>query len=307
MSVVTTVCAGTSCVRREGAGRARRPAAPASRLCLDCHERLVRDLNRLPELYEECARHLDGSGGDRAVERTSGGPLPGMPFNLRAADVRTQILAVLSAWASLVLEERDLAGPRRAVVPLVNFLTRHGTWLASHDAAGEASAEIAQLVRRALGVIDPMTSRRIPVGECVEPGCSGALTAVVRPRWPQLPATVTCGADAAHRWAGHELLQLSRRLGATAAATEPAATAGRAVTAVTAMAAAPAQAAATTDLEAETRWMTAGDIARLWDMPPGSVYRHASLRKWRRRSRSGRTYYHAGDVYETLHGRDAAA
>ncbi|MFB7867733.1 hypothetical protein [Streptomyces sp. NPDC056069] len=302
--MVTTVCAGTSCVRREGAGRARRPAAPASRLCLDCHERLVRDLNRLPELYEECARHLDGSGGDRAVERTSGGPLPGMPFNLRAADVRTQILAVLSAWASLVLEERDLAGPRRAVVPLVNFLTRNGTWLASHDAAGEVSAEIAQLVRRALGVIDPTTNRRIPVGECVEPGCSGALTAVVQTRRPQLPATITCGADASHHWVGHEWLQLSRRLGAGAGAATPPAGQGRPVAAVPVV---PAQAGPLTDPEAEVRWMTAADIARLWDMPPGSVYRHASLQKWRRRSRSGRTYYHAGDVYETLHGRDAAA
>ncbi|MFI8829099.1 hypothetical protein [Streptomyces sp. NPDC053431] len=309
MTVVTTVCAGTSCVRREGAGRARRPAAPASRLCLDCHERLVRDLNRLPELYEECARHLDGSGGDRAVERTSGGPLPGMPFNLRAADVRTQILAVLSAWASLVLEERDLAGPRRAVVPLVNFLTRHGTWLAAHDAAGEVSAEIAQLVRRALGVIDPTTSRRIAVGGCVEPGCTGALTAVVRPRHPQLPATITCGADASHHWVGHEWLQLSRRLGATAGAAASATTGatGARVVAAVAGGAASAPAGGTSDLEAEVRWMTAADIARLWDMPPGSVYRHASLRKWRRRSRSGRTYYHAGDVYETLHGRDAAA
>ncbi|MET9956825.1 hypothetical protein ABZ135_35490 [Streptomyces sp. NPDC006339] len=291
---MTTVCVGAGCVRREGAGRARRPAAAASRLCLDCHERLVRDLNRLPELYEECARHLDGSGGgDRALEKTSGGPLPGMPFNLRAADVRTSILAVLSGWASLVLEERGLAGPRRAVGPLVHFLTRNGAWLAAHDAAGEASAEIAGLVRKALGVIDPATSRRIAVGACVEPGCSGALTAVVQPRRPQLPATITCGADVSHHWVGHEWLQLSRRLGAAAA---------------TAPASGPAEPAGTvTDLEAEVRWMTAADIARLWDMPPGSVYRHASTQKWRRRSGNGRTYYHAGDVYETLHRRDEAA
>ncbi|GAA3394612.1 hypothetical protein [Streptomyces roseoviridis] len=303
MSVVTTVCAGAGCVRREAAGRARRPAAAASRLCLDCHERLVRDLNRLPELYEECARHLDGSGGDRGLEKTSGGPLPGMPFNLRAADVRTSILAVLSGWAGLVLEERGLAGPRRAVGPLVHFLTRHGSWLAAHDAAGEVSAEVAQLVRRALGVIDPATSRRIAVGECVEPGCSGALTAVVRPRQPQLPATITCGADSSHHWVGHEWLQLSRRIGAATAGASRADEEGGG----TGTAAVPARTGTVTDLDAEVRWMTAADIARLWDMPPGSVYRHASTQKWRRRSRNGRTYYHAGDVYETLHRRDEAA
>ncbi|MFD8816021.1 hypothetical protein ACFV23_32175 [Streptomyces sp. NPDC059627] len=290
MSVVTTFCVGTGCVRREAAGRARRPAAPAGGLCLDCHERLLRDLNRLPELYEECARHLDGSGGERAVERTSGGPLPGMPFNLRAAEARTSILAVLSAWAGLVLEERGLAGPRRAVGLLVQFLTRHSGWLAAHDAAGEFCAEISQLVRGAHDVIDPMTTHRIAVGDCVEPGCSGALTALVRPRHPQLPATIACDADAAHHWVGHEWLQLSRRLAATGATP-----------------AAPVPVDEAAGREPEVRWMTAADISRLWDKPPGSVYRRASTQKWRRRSRSGRTYYHAGDVYETLHSRDAAA
>ncbi|MEV5613893.1 hypothetical protein [Streptomyces sp. NPDC052225] len=286
MSVVTTVCVGAGCVRREAAGSARRPAAPAARLCPDCHERLVRDLNRLPQLYEECARHLAGGGGEPAREKTSGGPLPGMPFNLRAAEVRTSVLSVLSAWASLVLEERSLAGPRRAVGPLVQFLTRHAGWLAAHSAAGEVCAEIAQLVRTAHRVIDPMTTRRIAVGACVEPGCSGALTALVRPERPQLPATIICGGDAAHRWVSHEWLQLSRRLAAAKA---------------------PAPADEPADQEPAMRWMTAADISRLWDMPSGSVYRRASTEHWRRRNRSGRTYYHAGDVYETLHGRDVTA
>jgi hypothetical protein len=233
------------------------------------------------------------------VEKTSGGPLPGMPFNSGAAEARSAIMAVLSCWATLVVEERGLTGPRRAVAPLAGFLARHADWLAAHEAAGDASAEVAQLVRRAHGVIDPATSRRIPIGDCVEPGCSGGLTAVVRPRQPQLPATITCTADPSHHWVGHEWLQLSRRIGAAASAGSEG-TAG-AEAAGTAPESRPADAA-----PAE-RWVTAADIARLWAMPPGSVYRHASTQKWRRRSRSGRTYYHAADVCETLNRRADAA
>ncbi|MET7648845.1 hypothetical protein ABZS83_35555 [Streptomyces sp. NPDC005426] len=298
MPVRTAVCAGTGCVRRESGGRARRLAAPGARLCPACHERLVRDLNRLPALYEECARHLGGGGGERCTEKTSGGPLPGMPFNARAAEARSAILAVLSSWATLVLEERGLGGPRRAVAPLSRFLAGHGGWLAAHPAAGEVSAEVAQLVRRAHGVIDPSTSRRIPIGACVEPDCAGELTAVVRPQQPQLPATITCAADPSHRWLGHEWLQLSRRITATATsdAAGPEDDADTRTPARAAAAAAP-----------ETRWVTASDIARLWGMPSGSVYRHASTQKWRRRSLSGRTYYHAADVHETLSCRPTAA
>lgn len=295
MPVVTTACAGAGCVRRESGGLARRLAAPGSRLCPACHEHLVRDLSRLPELYEECARHLDGGGGERSLEKTSGGPLPGMPFNCRAADTRSSILGVLSSWATLVIEEFGLAGPRRAVTPLARFLTRHSNWLAGHEAAGDVSAEVARLVRRAHGVIDPATSRRIPVGGCVEPGCTGDLTALVRPRQPLLPATITCTADDSHHWAGPEWLQLSRRLAATATG-------------------APAEKAEQEEGEdgeegeegeAAPRWMTAADIARLWAVPPGSVYRHASTGKWRRRSESGRTYYHSADVHESLRHRAA--
>ncbi len=50
-------------------------------------------------------------------------------------------------------------------------------------------------------------------------------------------------------------------------------------------------------------WVSAGHIARLWRIPPGSVYRHAGEQRWRRRTRGGRTYYHGGDVRRTLEGR----
>ncbi|MDI3390337.1 hypothetical protein QIS99_29710 [Streptomyces sp. B-S-A8] len=298
--MATALCTGVGCDRRAVDGRSRRLTVTGCRLCSSCRERLVLDLKRLPALYEECALYLDGAaaGGRPCDVKTSGGPLPGMPFNARAADVRSSILSVLSAWATLVLEERGLAGPRRAVGALTEFLARHGDWLAAHPAASEVSDEVARLVRSARNVIDPSTCRRIPVGCCVEPDCSGELTAVVRVQQPQLPSRISCTEDASHHWFGHEWLQLSRRIGAAAARGGD----GRADGPAGAAAQDPGE-----EAPATVRWLTAADIARLWTIPPGSVYRHASTEKWRRRSRSGRTYYHGTDVHRTLHARRATA
>ncbi|MFD5056798.1 hypothetical protein [Streptomyces tendae] len=301
----TSVCVGVGCARDEAAGRAGRPAVAGSRLCASCHRRLLHELMRLPGLYEECGLRLGGESGP-CREKTSGGPLPGMPFNARAADARTSILGVLASWATLVVEERGLAGPRRSVGPLAQFLARHGDWLAAHGAAGEVSAEVARLVRRARGVIDPVPSRRVHIGDCVEPGCSGALTAFVRPERPQVPAEITCDAQTSHSWFGHEWLQLSRRIGASEA--RPAPSSCGAGTAQDASVAPPeTRQPVPTDGDQEVRWVTAADISSLWGIPTGSVYRHASMRKWRRRSTSGRTYYHGIDVYETLDGVVTAA
>ncbi|MFE0804691.1 hypothetical protein [Streptomyces sp. NPDC058812] len=308
----TATCVGAGCVRGEAAGRPRRPAVAGSRLCPPCHRHLLLELMRLPGLYEECGLRLGGESGP-CREKTSGGPLPGMPFNSRAADARTSILGVLASWASMVVEERGLAGPRRSVAPLAQFLARHGDWLAAHSAAGEVSGEVARLVRKARGVIDPVPSRHVVIGGCVEPGCPGALTAVVRPRRPQVPAEITCDADDSHSWFGHEWLQLSRRVGAarslSAGSSATGSSSAGSLSAASPGAGSAEQDRATgaetpqpgpADAGQEVRWVTAADIASLWGIPVGSVYRHASTRKWRRRNRSGRTFYHGVDVYETL-------
>ncbi|NGO68929.1 hypothetical protein G5C65_11295 [Streptomyces sp. SB3404] len=56
--------------------------------------------------------------------------------------------------------------------------------------------------------------------------------------------------------------------------------------------------------EGPVTWLTAADISRLWHLPQGSVYRLASERRWRRRSRGGRTYYHGTDVTSALQRRE---
>ncbi|WP_158727279.1 hypothetical protein [Streptomyces sp. NRRL S-31] len=265
------VCAGAGC-----AG-GRRPA-PGRRLCPDCVARLADALRRLPDLYESCGRLLDGGGRDRTRPRTTGGPPRGLPFNAHAAEVRTEILAVLGSWAGAVVTERAVPAPPRAVPSLCAFLAGHLRWLPAHDAAGEFSAELDRLVRRARRVVDPEVRRRVRVGACVERGCAGALTAVLAARQSPAAAVIRCDRDPAHHWQGHEWLRLSRRLddAPDAAGAPPART---------------------------VRWLTAADIARLWGISTGGAYRHACRSEWRRCRRHGRTYYHGEDVARTLDAR----
>ncbi|MFF6782484.1 hypothetical protein [Streptomyces sp. NPDC012510] len=283
-----TVCEGADCRRQEAAGRARRRAEAASRLCSGCGDRLASDLRGLPRLYEECGLRLGGS--DQPRERTSGGPLPGMPFNTAAAETRSEIQAVLRSWAAVVVAERGVTVPEGTVRALALFLARHADWLGGHQAAADVSEEVARLVRHARRVIDPDPLRRVPIGTCVESDCEGGLTAAVRSRSPRVPAEIVCDADPAHRWMGHEWLQLSRRM---AGGRRPVPGAGES-TPETEDAVGPA-----------VRWVGAADIARMWGIAPGSVYRHASEQRWRRRSRAGRTQYHDEDVRRTLDGRAA--
>ncbi|WP_070010968.1 hypothetical protein [Streptomyces abyssalis] len=281
-TIRAAACAGVGC-RDGAAGRPPRRTVAGSRLCVSCRKRLARDLESLPGLYAECALHLDG-GSDRRRERTSGGPLPGMPFNAAAAEVRSSVLLVLAGWAGVVNQERGISPPPRAVAPMAAFLLRHAAWLAAHEAAGDLSEEITQLVHTARRVIDPDPARTVPVGDCVESGCGGTLTAAVgADRSGRPPAEIMCDADGEHRWTGRQWLQLSRLMAAR--------TRGPA----------PDGPPAHPEQEEPVRWFSAAEIARLWNIPPGTVYRHASQQRWRRRKNSqSRAYYHDADVRRTL-------
>ncbi|MEQ8148061.1 hypothetical protein [Streptomyces sp. OP7] len=256
-------CEGSAC-RHGATDRARDLAAAGGRLCPPCALRLTHDLRRLPRLHDECGGLL--TGADRPRDRTSGGPLPGMPFNTEAAEVRSAIVGTLRAWASLVKEERRVGAPPDTVAHTAGFLLLHIDWLVAHPAVADLSAEVARCARRARRVIDPAPGRRVPVGDCVVPNCDGTLTAAVRPG-PGDTVEVACDAESAHRWSGQEWLRRGDR---------------------------------STRREPAVRWMTARDIARLWGLAPGSVYRRASEDRWRRQAHGGRTYYHGEDVSTSL-------
>ncbi len=266
------LCVGAGCTEAARADGAQDSVIPGLRLCPECARRLSAHLQSIPRLYEECARVLSGSGQCR--ERTSGGGMPGLPFNATAADVRSAMLGILVSWSALVVEERRVTAPRRDIRSLAAFLSTHADWLAAHAAASEVSQEMAAVVRWARKVAFSEFPRQVRVGKCTEAGCPGDLVAMLRPQSRASSARIVCGADPGHAWTGDQWLQLNRR-----------------------MYRAPTSAAA------DERWLSVADICALRDIAPGSVYRLASERRWRRRRLSGRTYYAATDIGDPAPGR----
>jgi hypothetical protein len=263
------ICRGSRC-----GGDPRVPLS-GTHLCAGCTQALARDLGALPQLYEQCGRLL--GGGDRAptAERTGGGPLPGLPFNESAADARAAIVTLTASWSGLVAEQRRVTPPPRTVPDLAQFLLRHLSWLLAHPAAAEFGREIGETADAARRVVDLNSLRRIRVGSCVEQGCAGSLAALVRTGGTMLSAEVVCSAEPAHRWAAQEWAQLGRRLSQAGPGT--------------------------------ARWLGATDIAQLWGISTGSVYRMASERGWTRVSRDGRVYYSADDVHASFAARAVPA
>jgi hypothetical protein len=288
---VTGACEGHECRTREAAGRPAGRAPAGYRLCTVCHHRLTVGIRRLPALYGDCERVLGGGAAKGLRERTSGGPLPGAPFNAAAAEVRAAVMGVLGAWSGLVAQERRISPPPRTAAALSAFLLRHTGWLAAHPAAAEATREVSRLVVRAHRVAHPEQVRRIGLGACVSPGCGGRLIATVRVGDPGTHPAVRCDADPLHTWAGHQWTQL-RRLMPTAGPGTGTNPPGRGP------AAAGGRTAAVGD-----RWLTAGDISQLWSTPVGTVYRLASEQRWRRHQRSGRTYYSEADAHDCFSRR----
>jgi hypothetical protein len=46
-------------------------------------------------------------------------------------------------------------------------------------------------------------------------------------------------------------------------------------------------------------WASVGDISRVYDVPPATIYRWAHRDAWRRLRQDGRSYYHWYDVADT--------
>lgn len=275
------VCVGEDCRRSAVDGGGKRRARPDLRLCPPCLGRLVAALEELPGLYAECERVLGGAGPARGTgeRRATGGRPAGIPLNGAAAEVRSAIVATLGSWSGLVADERDFPAPRRTPAQLAAFLLRSAEWLAAHPAVADATRELDRLVGAARRVArEP--ARSIPVGPCVEPGCTGRLAVTAGTR------RILCDADPAHQWAGHEWTRLRRAMPGQRVPAQ-----GRA--------AAPAGTAP----EPVERWLTARDIADLWGAPTGTVYRLASEQRWRRRNRCGRTYYAESDVHGSFSRR----
>ncbi|MFD2118380.1 hypothetical protein ACFSNO_01070 [Streptomyces cirratus] len=275
---MTALCHGEGC----RGGQARRRTSAGTRLCRQCRDHFAAGLAELAHLHEECGRMLGGGAPGSLRERTTGGDLPGLPFNAAAADVRARIVSVLGSWSGLVAQQRGLAAPPRTATALTAFLLRHTDWLAAHPAAADASEEVARLVRAGRRAAFPDPARSIRLGACPEPDCAGALALAAHAGEPDAGRVIACDADPAHRWTSDRWSELSHSMDRVDS--------GR----PTGAAAAPAE-----------RWLAGADIAQLWQVPMGTVYRLASEERWRRRNRAGRTYYNENDVRSCFSRRAA--
>lgn len=280
IAAASSTCDGMRCRRPGGSGPVRRGERPllGTRLCRSCLDAMARILTGLPALHEECGRVLAGSGKPR-MERSTGRTAPGLPLNTAAVEAREAMMRVLASWSGLVVDERGTPVPRRDVRVLSAFLLRHADWLAKHAAVAELTEELERLVRFAGRVVEPPQVQRMVIGACVREGCGGTLSTYADPRRTGSDGTrIVCTAEPGHSWAMHEWVTLGRRVPSTEGA-ERGPAARRAL------------------------WLRATDIAALWQVPRGTVYRLASEHAWRRGSRAGKTYYHAEDVERSLAGR----
>ncbi len=117
-----------------------------------------------------------------------------------AADALHAQRATLVSWCRLLVEEMGLGYPPADTIQAMSLhLERHIGVLHTHEAAGELVAEVRDLVRQVLKVIDlPANRMRINVGPCPEDDvtgdpCIGTVEAIV-PHDETVPPVMRCSA-----------------------------------------------------------------------------------------------------------------
>jgi hypothetical protein len=158
--------------------RPPRTAAKTVRLCRSCLSTTRRDLAALPGLYAECAEHNPLQDKGELRERVRSSREIALPLPEAAVHARAEIRGVLASWSGLVVAELGPAGaPSRTVPEMTQFLIRNLNWLATHPAAADFAAEIAELTAHAARALDPGQKNRTPLGTCAEAGCDALLYA----------------------------------------------------------------------------------------------------------------------------------
>lgn len=188
-----------SCGAPGSPGAAGSPAEPRARLCPVCEARLRANLAALPGLHTACAGELV-PGTRQLRERVSGWRPAGIVLQENAVTARSDSIAVLVSWASLVVDERRLEGRRvrgprgQEASQLVAFLQRHFEWLAAHPAAGDFADEVAGMVSAMRDVLDPGAAASLAVSSCEQPGCSEPVLVRLGVRDPgRHPVSCTAG------------------------------------------------------------------------------------------------------------------
>lgn len=172
-----------------------RQSAPGLRLCPGCLSGVRRHLADLPWLHREVVASMP------TQRRAGGAPVsgtrePGIPVNLPAGELASQIRYDLYAMCTWVATDRGLHLPADGRVPAVcEWLTRHVDWLAASQYAAEVRGVLTELVGAAYRVIDP-DRRPLKLGPCVElvdgEICEGTLRASVLDVDDPRPSKIWC-------------------------------------------------------------------------------------------------------------------
>ncbi|MGW0964744.1 hypothetical protein [Streptomyces sp. NPDC002516] len=175
MADETSPCTSTRCRRADGdAARPHgRRAEPGSRLCGLCRRAVLRDLAALPGLHGHSEAEMGRPSGGAPAQRITGSRESVLPVRSSVLEGRREVVAVLSSWSRLVVDEvAEAAPPRRTVAAMAAFLGRHAGWLAARPEAGRFADEMA---RATAGLRREEAAPRVgltSLGPCVEPGCS---------------------------------------------------------------------------------------------------------------------------------------
>lgn len=206
-----------SCIVATCTGCRPRSAADGLNLCWGCVRRLDGNAVRAAEVYYELAEQLApvGTGG----EMVAGTRDRGLKLNPRAVASRTNIVAVLTAWTKLIVDERGFDPPKTDPVSMAQFISNSSVWLAAYPAADDAADELRELARgEPWRVAYPSHARAYPLNSvCPEFDdktdlrCSGHLKVIKR--HPDSPRRTEIVCDPGeHRWAPHQWLPLAVKL-----------------------------------------------------------------------------------------------
>jgi len=136
-----------------------------------------------------------------------------LPIDPTVADHRSDIRGKLASWSALVAEEREIHPPEATVERMSGWLLVHLRWSCAQPWVDEYAAELTAIRSRTMSLIQPSGRRRVEVGDCVEDGCDGVLTATIAPVDDlEFPSSIDCSHDWAHKWASSDWVKLGRKI-----------------------------------------------------------------------------------------------
>jgi hypothetical protein len=199
------------------------PTEPGLNLCEYHHQRLTRNLESWPHLWDrlDAAIHPtnDNHGPNNNID-------PPIPINPEAVDTKHDATTILAGWANMMCEERGWTPPTRHTPTLATILAYNTPWLAAHPAAADVSTEIRDITSRAQRIIHPTPTTRIHLGTCPRQDCDGTTTATLHPG-TNLSAKIRC--TAGHTWAPDQWIGLGVTQGVLGDTATLAKAAGRSV------------------------------------------------------------------------------